>query len=81
MEILFMITVSIATGLFGYILRAWRELDDIKAHYDALLLLLEQGKVSMEFVRAADWALGQRLYSKSNGGAVGLHYPTNKRKR
>lgn len=64
MEILVMIATIVAAGLFGYILRERRELDDIEAHYDALLWLLEHNKASMEFVRGADWALELRLLSK-----------------
>ena len=64
MEILVMIATIVAAGLFGYILRERRELDDIEEHYDALLWLLEHNKASMEFVRGADWALELRLLSK-----------------
>lgn len=64
MEALVMITAVIAAGVFGYILRERRELDDIEKHYDALLWLLEHNKASMEFVRGADWALELRLRSK-----------------
>lgn len=61
MEILVMIATIVAAGLFGYILRERRELDDIEEHYEALLWLLEHNKASMEFVRGADWALERRL--------------------
>ena len=64
METLVMIAAIIAAGLIGYILREWRELDDIEEHYDALLWLLEQNKASMEFVRGADWALERRLHRR-----------------